>query len=217
MGDAGSEVATVTSNRRHRLEDGEDQLGKIVGAAVREPLFGQFPHAFVGVEFWGIGRKPLEMKPPGSRTELADEFAAVRIATVPQHEDVTTNLAKQVSEEVPDLLLSDVLREQLKVEIQSLATGGHRNPRDDRDTIVSIEVMNGWCLPDWSPSRSNRGSQLESRLVDEDDVGAQPPSVFFTLGQSSRTKRRISAWLRSSAFFCGFWWLHPNACKSLPT
>jgi hypothetical protein len=23
--------------------------------------------------------------------------------------------------------------------------------------------------------------------------------------------------LRSSAFFCGFWWLHPSECRSLPT
>lgn len=141
----------------------------------------------------------------------------MRIATVPQHEDVATDLAQQLSQEVPDLLLSNVLREELKVKIQSLAPGRHRDPRDDGDAIASIEVINGGCLADRSPSRSDRGRQLEARLVDEDEVGAQPPGVFFTLGQSSRMKRRISAWLRSSAFFCGFWWLHPNACRSLPT
>lgn len=217
MGDASSEVATVAADCFHRLEDGEHQLGQIVGPTVREFLLGQFPDAFVGVEFWRIGRKPLEMKPPGSSTELADEPAAVRIATVPQHEEVTTDLAQQLSQEVPDLLLSNVLREELKVKIQSLAPGGHRDPRDDGDAIASIEVINGGCLTDRSPSRSDRGRQLEARLVDEDDVGAQPPGVLFTLGQSSRMKRRISAWLRSSAFFCGFWWLHPKACRSLPT
>lgn len=217
VGDASSEVATVASNCLHRLEDCEHQLGQIVGPKVSESLLGQFPHAFVGIEFWGVGRKPQEMKSPGTRTELADESAAMRIATVPQHEDVTTDLAQQLSEEVPDLLLSNVLCEELKMKIQSLVPGRHRDPRDDGDAIASVEVMNGGCLADWSPSRSNRGRQLEARLVDEDEVGSQPPGVFFTLGQSSRMKRRISAWLRSSAFFCGFWWLHPNACRSLPT
>ena len=217
MGDAGSEVATVASDCHHRLEDSEHQLGQIVGPTVRESLLGQFPHAFVGIELRCVGRESLEMKSPGSCTELADESAAVRIATVPQHEDVTADLAQQLSQEVPDLLLSDVLREELKVKIQSLAPRRHRDPRDDGDAIASIEVMNRGCLADWSPSRRNRGCQLEARLVDEDEMGAQPPGVFFTLGQSSRMKRRISAWLRSSAFFCGFWWLHPNACSSLPT
>ena len=217
MGDAGPEVATVASDCFHRLEDSEHQLGQIVGPTVRESLLGQFPHAFVGIEFWCVGRKPQEMKSPGSCTELADEPAAVRIATVPQHEDVTTDLSQQLSQEVPNLLLSDVLREELEMQVQSLASGGHRDPRDDGDAIASIEVMNGGCLADRSPSRSDRGCQLEARLVDEDEMGTQPPGVFFTLGQSSRMKRRISAWLRSSAFFCGFWWLHPSACRSLPT
>jgi hypothetical protein len=128
VGDAGPEISAVAADGFQGIENREQELGQIVGPTVGELLLGQFPDAFVGVESWGVGRKSLEMKSLGLSTELADELAAVRIATVPQHEDMTADLAQQLSQEVSGLLLSNVLRKELKVEIQSLAPGDTEIP-----------------------------------------------------------------------------------------
>jgi hypothetical protein len=157
------------------------------------------------------------MEALGAGTELANQQTTMRIATIPENEDVASEMSEQLSQEVARLQLSDVVGVELKVEIQPLAGGRNRDPRDGRDAVTPIEVMDRRCLAHGSPGRSDGGRQLESRFIDEDKVGTQPLGVFFTAGQSCRRKRRISAWLRSSAFFCGFWWLHPSECRSLPT
>lgn len=157
------------------------------------------------------------MEALGAGTELANQQAAMGIGTIPENEDLASEVSEQVSQEVARLQLSDVIGVELKVEIQSLAGWRNRDPRDGRDAVTPIEVMDRRRLADRSPSGSNGGCQLESRFIDEDEVGTQPLGVFFTAGQSCRRKRRISTWLRSSAFFCGFWWLHPSECRSLPT
>lgn len=185
--------------------------------AIRESLLGQLPDPFIGVELRRIRREPLQVEPRGASAQLTDELASMRISAVPQDDDVPRDLAEQLSQEVAGLELSDVLRVELKVKVETLAPGRNRDPRNGGDPVASIEVMNCRRLADGSPGASDRGGQLEAGFVGEDEVGTQPPGVFFTRGQSSLMKRRISALLRSSAFFCGFWWLHPRACRSLPT
>jgi hypothetical protein len=157
------------------------------------------------------------MEALGASTELPHQQATMKIDTVPKNKDVAAQVAEQLTQEVPRLQLPDVVGVELKVEVQTSPGGRHRDPRDGRDAVSSIAVMDGRCLADGSPGGGDGRRQLEARFVDEDEVGTQPPGVFFTAGQSRRRKRRISSWLRSRALFCGFWWLHPSACRSLPT
>lgn len=217
MGDAASKVLPIGANRPQRFEDGVHQSRQIAALTVGELLLGQLPDSLVRIELRRIGWETLQMKALGAGTELADEQATMGIATVPENEDMALKVSEQLTQEVACLQLSDILGIELKVEIQPLAGGRNRDPRDGRDAVTPIEVMNRRRLADGSPGGGDGGCQLESRFIDEDEVGTQPLGVFFTAGQSRRRKRRISAWLRSSAFFCGFWWLHPSECRSLPT
>ena len=91
------------------------------------------------------------MKSLGSRAELAHEFATVRIAAIPQNEDMTRNLPQQLAEEVAGLKLADVLCVELKVQVEALATRRNRDPGDDRDSVASIEVVHGRRLPHGRP------------------------------------------------------------------
>ena len=217
MGDAPSEVATVAANGFEGFDHGDHQLRKIMSLAICEALLGQLPDSLIGVELRRIGGEALQVEPRGPSAKLTYELASMRISAVPQDDDVPRELPKQPSQEVAGLELSDVLRVELKVKVEPLAAGRHRDPRDGGDPVASIEVMNRGRLAHGSPGAGDRGGQLEAGFVGEDEVGTQPRGVFFTRGQSSRMNRRISALLRSSAFFCGFWWLHPSACRSLPT
>ena len=217
MGDAPSEIATVGANGFQGFDHSEHQLREIMSLAIRESLLGQLPDALIGVELRRVGREALQVEPRGASAQLTYELASMGISAVPQDDDVPRELPEQPSQEIAGLELSDVFRVELKVKVEALAAGRNRDPRDGGDPVASIEVMNCRRLAHGSPGAGDRGGQLEAGFVGEDEVGTQPPGVFFTRGQSSRMKRRISALLRSSAFFCGFWWLHPRACRSLPT
>ena len=217
MGNAASEVAPVGANGLQGIDHGDHQLREIMRLAIRESLLGQLPHALVRIELRRIGREALQVKPRGAGAQLTDELAAMGIAAVPQDDDVPADLPEQLSQEVAGLQLSDVLRVELKVQVEALAAGRHRDPRDDGEPVAAIDVMHRGRLAHGGPGGGDRRGQLEARFVGEDEVGTQPFGVFFTRGQSSRIKRRMSALLRSSACFCGFWWLHPSACRSLPT
>ena len=185
--------------------------------AIREALLGQLPDSLIGVELRRIGREALQVEPHGASAKVIYELASMEVSAVPQDDDVPRELSEQPSQKVAGLELSDVFRVELKVKVEALAAGRNRDSRDGGDPVASIEVMNRGRLAHGSPGAGDRGGQLEAGFVGEDEVGTQPLGVFFTRGQSSRMKRRISALLRSSAFFCGFWWLHPRACRSLPT
>jgi len=217
VGNAPTEVATVGANGLQRFDQRDHQLREIMSLAIREALLGQLPDALIGVELRRVGREALQVEPCGASAKLPYELAAMGICAVPKDDDVTWKLPEQPSQEVAGLELSDVFRVELKVKVEALAAGRNRDPRDGGDPVAPIEMMNRWRLAHGSPGAGDRGGQLEAGFVGEDEVGTQPPGVFFTRGQSSRMKRRISALLRSSAFFCGFWWLHPRACRSLPT
>lgn len=217
MVDARAQVATVGSDRLQRVEHREHQLWKVSRATVGEPLLGELPNALIGVELGGVGGEPLEVQPLGASAQLLHQLATMRTAAVPEHEDVASDLLQQLSQEVASLELPDVLGVELEVKVQTLAAGRHRDARDDGDPIPTVEVMHRGRLPHGCPGAGDGRGQLEARFVGKDEVGTQPLGVFFTLGHSCRRKRRISVWLRSRAFFCGFWWLHPSEWSSLPT
>jgi hypothetical protein len=215
--DAAAEVGVVPTDAAQCAMHGAQERREVATAAVRELLLGEVPDSFVGIELGRVGRELVEMKSARSGAECTHESSAMRIAAVPDDEEMTRDRPQQGAQEVSRLLLADVVRVQLKVEVQALSDRRDRDPGDGRDAIPAIEAPHDRGLADRGPSGSDRRSQLEARLVDEDEVGAQPLGVFFTAGQSSRTKRRIAAASRSSASFCGRWWLQPNECRSRPT
>lgn len=214
---AASEILPVGANRSERVEDILLEICHVAALAIGEVLLCQLPDPLVGIELRRIRREALQMEALGAGTELPHEQTTMKTHPVPKHEDVAAEVPEQLAQEVPCLQLPDILGVELKVEVQAAPGGRHRDSRDRRDTVPSIAVMNGRCLADGRPGGGDGRCQLESRFVDEDEVGTQPLGVFFTAGQSRRKKRRISSWLRSRAFFCGFWWLQPSACRSLPT
>lgn len=217
MRDAAAEVGAVSADAGQRAVDRTEQSRQVATAPVRESLFGELPDALVRIEFGRIRRESVQMQSARSGAELANEPATMRVAAVPDDEEMTGDRPQQGAQEVSCLLLANVVGVELKVEVQALPNRRDRYPGDGRDAIPSIEAPHRRCLAHRGPGRNDGGSQLEARFVDEDEVGTQPLGVFFTAGQSSRTKRRISAASRSSASFCGRWWLQPSECRSLPT
>ena len=178
--------------------------GEVVGATVGETPLGEGPDGFIGVELRGVGRKAFEVEPREAAAEFPNGFAFVNAGIIPDHSDVPAEVAQQVPEEFADLAVPDVLRVALEVQADAPTPGSKRDARDHGDTIMPVAMMNDGRPTARSPGLSHRGDQEEARLVDEDDVGTQPRSVFFTRSQSLRFQRSIFSSSRSRARRSGF-------------
>ena len=205
MIDAAAQVLAVVTEQIERTVERTLQLGKVSRTAIGESLFGELPDAFVGVQLGSVTRKPDQMKAPDAPAQLGDQAPAVRPSSVPQNEDVATEVTEQVPQEAARLQLLDVLEVELEVQVEALTRGAHADAGDGGDPIAPVVMPQYRCLAHRCPGLGDRGGQEEARLVDKDEVGTQPTGVFFTRGQSSRKKRRIFRSSRSSARFCGFW------------
>lgn len=149
--------------------------------------------------------------------QLVQRLPLVGLGVVQEHNDGTVQVPKQVTEEHADLLLPDVLEIELVVEAQTMSPRADGDSRDDRDFVPPIAMTMNRSLPPWRPGPDHIRDQQEPGFVGEDDVGAQPRSVFFTRGQSSRFQRSMASSFRSAARVSGFWWLQPRRCINRPT
>ncbi len=191
--DVSKRAAKVTTHR-----------GEVVGAAVGETPFGVGPDGFIGVELRGVGRKEFEMQPREAAADFPNPFSFVDAGVVPDHNDGPTEVAQQVSEEFAHLVVPDVLRVALEVQADAPTPRRDGEARDHGDAIMAVAMMNDGRDSAGRPGLSHRGNQEEARLVDEDDVGTQPRSVFFTRSQSLRFQRSIVSSSRSRARRSGF-------------
>jgi len=178
--------------------------GEVIGATVGETTFGVGPDGFVGVELRGVRRKGFEMQSWELAADLPNSVSFVNAGVVPDHDDMPPEMAQQVPEERTDLVVPDVLRVALEVQANAPTPGRKREARDHGDAIMPVAMMDDGRLTAGSPGLSHRGDQEEARLIDEDDVGTQPRSVFFTRGQFLRFQQSMPSSSRSKARRSGF-------------
>ncbi len=202
--DASAKAAGGLLDVSKRAAKAMTQHGDVVRATVGETPFGVGPDGFVGVELRSIGRKVFEMQPGELTADFSNSFSFVNACVVPDDEDVPTEVAQQVPEEFADLVVSDVLRVASEVQADAATLGSNGDARNHGDAIMAVAMTNEGRLTARSPGLSHRGNQEEARLVDEDDVGTQPRSVFFTRSQSLRFQRSIFSSSRSRARRSGF-------------
>ncbi len=145
------------------------------------------------------------MQPGEPAADIPNRFSFVNAGVVPDDKDVPAKVTQQVPEEFADLVVSDVLRVTPEVQANAPTPGSNGDARNHGDAIMPVAMMNDGRLTAGSPGLSHRGDQEEARLVDEDDVGTQPRSVFFTRGQFLRFQRSMTSSFRSSARRSGFW------------
>lgn len=129
----------------------------------------------------------------------------VGIRIVKECNHVTAQVAQQVAQELAYLDLADVLTMKPVVQAEVLANRAHRYSGDDRDLVPLVPIPNDRRLAPRCPSAQHSRDQEEAGFVDEDEIGAQPPGVFFTRGHSSSFHLSISSSSRSMARCSGFW------------
>lgn len=149
--------------------------------------------------------------------EFSHRLAPMGIEIIQQNDQVAADLAQQMAEERRDFFALDVILVKMAVKRASITLMTNSNPRNCRDAVVTIPMTDDRRLAHRTPCLSDRGNQQEARFVEENDMGRQPQGVFFTFGQTVSFHSAMVASLRSTTRRSGFWWLHPNWWRSLPT
>lgn len=180
------------------------EVGLRIRPAVGQPGLEMIPHAFIGVQFWGVRRERLQVQPGRAAEEFLHGFAVMNPAIVQEHHEVTRDLAQQVAEEGRDFAALDVVLIEVTVQGAMAALRADGDARDGGDAVVRIPMAQERRLAHRAPGLADRGDQEEARLVDEDDVGPQPCGVFFTRGQPARFQAAMATSLRSTARRSGF-------------
>lgn len=215
--DAAAQESWGEAERFQPMDEVFEQFVPAVGPAVGEASPEMGPHALVGVELGRVGREALQVQTAEAAAELPDGPPLVGPEVVPQDDHVAAQVAEQEPQELRDFRLLDVLRVKAPVESQAPSAGAEREARDGRDPLPAEAVPEDGGPAPGAPGLARGGGQQEARLVDEDEVGAQPGGVFFIRGHSLRFHRSMAASSLSSARRSGFWWLQPKACMRRPT
>lgn len=193
------------------------QAGEVVGPTVREGVVQIVPHELVGIEVGGVSGKPLDSEPEMPLEEGLDLGTIVDGPSVPQQDDGTGDMAQEMLEEPDDLLHGEVFLVELHVQSHPAPTRRHRERGDDRDLIPLVVVTQDRSLPDRGPGLPQIGDEEETALVEEGEMGAQPPGLFSTAGHLCRFQRSILTSSRSTARRSGFCQLQFMDRKSGPT
>jgi len=193
------------------------QFGLSIWTAVCQSAFEVIPHAFIRVQFWGVGRKRRQVQPRRAGEKLLHRIATMNFAIIQQNDQVALYLTQQVAEKCRHFFALNIVLIELRVQCTMEAFWTDGDTRDGRDPLMRIPMNQDRCLPHRTPGLTDRGDQEEARFVDKDEMGCQPCGVFFTRGQTDRFHSAMASSSRSTARRSGFWWLQPIWCRSLPT
>jgi len=202
--DAAAEPWRGLSDALECSGDAPPQFGDILWAAVGEAALGERPNTLVGVEGGSVRGKVLDVQARSIARERAQRFALMGLGVIEQRDHVSAQVAQQMAQELTDLGPSDVVPMKAIIQAQAKAPGTDRKAGDDRDLVAPGAMAVDRGMASRSPRAQHRGDQQEPRFIDEDEVGAQPGSVFFTRGHSFRFQCAIASSSRSSARRSGF-------------
>jgi len=215
--DTGAEFDLGGLDVLQRVGEMEPQLIDVVGAAIGQGVLGLGPDTLVRIEFRSVRWKRFEMQTAMASAEGANGIAFVDAAVVPDHNDLAAKVPEQVTKELTDFRLRDVLGMKPEVQTQPLAVGAYGHGGDDGNPMAQLMMAKNRGLTARSPSFPHGRDQQEPRFVNEDKVGTQPRSVFFIRGHWRRFHCSMASSSRSDARFSGFWYVQSKEAISRPT
>ena len=153
---------------------------KVLRNAVCQSPFEICPDKFIGVKLRRISRK---VKGVDSRTTFKkslDELGSVNGASVPEKNDRPSEVARQMSEELSDLLSSDVLIGiKPRIESESFSFWRDRDGRDGRYLGPASGDNEDWSFSFDRPGSLNIGNKRESAFIQEGQAGSKPSGLFL--------------------------------------
>jgi hypothetical protein len=163
------------------------QLPGVLGGEVCQPaMLGVLPHVLVGIGLRGVGWQPLGEDLRMRRQILLHRpRTVVDVGPVPEHYHRPTDMLVQLLEEGHRVHAFGVrvVRQQPEVESQVPPLGADCHGANGRDAIVSVPGLEDWSFTPRGQRAADCGSQHESALVEEDQVGLAAAGSADDFGQ----------------------------------
>jgi hypothetical protein len=156
-------------------------------------VFEVRPDPLVRVQIGGVARQLLEAQPLGctlSQKRL-DGLRAVDRRTVPDHQQLASDVSQQMLEEVD--YLGAIERVVLHAQQQSTT---RRDAADDGQVVTREWEAQGRRVAAWREAADHRGQQGKARFVYPNDGAPFSERPFFSAGQRSVRHRSMAASLR---------------------
>jgi len=147
-------------------------------------VLGLGPDKLVRIEFRGIGREAMDMKPLMLAKEIFDDDAPVDGAAVPKEHHRSTQMPEEVAQEGDDLHAGDIVRVETKVKPEMPLGRGYGDTGDDGNPIPSVAMLKKGGLPNRRPGLLDVRDEEESAFVEKDEMG--PKFLGFFLNPANR-------------------------------
>jgi len=168
-------------------------------------LFPMSPYVLDGIQFRRIARKELQIYPASCPAhEVSHHSAAMRLDSVPDHDEIASEVSEKVLQKLHYLRTPDRSRVEAEVEVPP------GDPRDSRKRMPVEVILKHWRLTLWCPGAVSLRPFAQSALVDENYCPALFAGFFLSSGHRFSFHRRILSSSRSKARPVGRWQLHPN-------
>jgi len=216
MAEEGSTQAWVAVDTVKPVSHSGAQSVEIVGGRVGQGGGVQVgPELFDRIQFRGIGGQRFPMQPaPMACQGLSGNPAAMSWQPVPQQDHWAAAMTLEAVQEADDVPTADAAPMQRQQPARTPAVGTGQQGSDPGQALPVKGFNQARRLPARCPGGADGGTLRETTFVHKTQPGLQPPGVFFTWGQRTRTQRAMAASSRSWARRAGRWRLQPN-CWSM--
>lgn len=165
-----------------------------------------------GVEFGGVGRQTLNPQTSaGAGDVILHQTTPVNGGSIPQDQQLTGDMALQVSEKLDDLRAFHRPRVELEVEPKQGQTANQGK------TLPVEGLLQKRRLAPRGPGSGPCGPGAQATFVDKHDQSALATRFFFIAGHSTRFHRWMATSSRSIARRSGRWQLNPKAPSTRQT
>ncbi len=153
---------------------------KVFGDAVCQSPLEICPDKFIGVKLRRVSRK---VKGVDSRTAFKkslDELGSVSGVSVPEKNNMSPEVARQMSEELSDLFGSDIpIGIKPRVKSKPFSFWRDRDGRDGRYLGPASGNNEDWSFSFNRPCSLNIRNKRKSALIQEGQAGSKPSGVFL--------------------------------------
>lgn len=163
--------------------------------------FEQIPDPFLWIELRRIGRQAFQMNAlrTAFRQVIFDRLAAMNGRSVPDHQELASNLAGEQLQEANDI--GAFVRMILGLHEDAALRG---NAAHDREVITGQLDPHRWRFPDRRIGAHGHRQKIQGRLIYKDDGPLFLFGLFFRAGHRSFFQAAIASSSRCAAFWMGF-------------
>ncbi len=152
-----------------------------VGNAIRESEVGSIPDVFGWIKFRRVGGEKLGMESWVLVNERLDRMMTVDRSPIPQQNNRSSQVPKEIQQEDLDIVIVEVARSELHVKSGVSPEWRYADSPKSRDSVLLEPMVEVRCLAPWCPGAPYIGDEQESTFIHEYEMGAKFCSFFLSV------------------------------------